>query len=90
MRQMYRITERYREAIESIGTLYRSRRADGKLVGTIEDVLQSFLHMTCNRLFKSDGRAHEFMIHDLLRRHYLAEINRRRHQAGKHGVIATE
>lgn len=89
-RRMHRIVGRYRESLEPTGQVYRRLLAEGKLVGTVEDVLQSFLHMTCNRLFKSDGRAHEFLIHDLLRRHYLAEINRLCHQAGNRGVAVSE
>lgn len=89
-RQMHRVVEHYRASLEPIGKAYSRLEAEGKLVGTIEEVLPSFLHMTCNRLFKSDSRAHEFLVHDLLRRHYLAEINRRRNQSKTRGVAVNE
>ncbi len=68
--------DRYGQAIGNIAAEYRRLESEGELLGSIDSIVGSFLHMLANRLFKSEGRAQEFVIYDLLRRHYLAQAER--------------
>ena len=41
---------------------------------TIENLLNSYIHMTLNRLFKSKNRIYELVMYDFLRRYYASRI----------------
>ena len=45
---------------------------EGKLTCSFNSLLGSLLHMHNNRMFKSEGRRHEFLMHDFLRRYYFS------------------
>lgn len=40
------------------------------------DLISSYLHMFCNRLFRSQQRIHELVLYDLLNRHYQSSIQK--------------
>lgn len=44
---------------------------------SINDLLSSYIHMHCNRLFKSKQRVHEMVIYDLLFQHYKSNLARK-------------
>lgn len=48
----------------------------GRLTLSIEDMAPSFVHMHTNRLIRSEGRAHELVLYELLFRHYMAVRSR--------------
>lgn len=43
----------------------------------INNLLNSYIHMTMNRIFKSKGRLHELVIYDFLSRHYQSLYHRK-------------
>jgi thiopeptide-type bacteriocin biosynthesis protein len=49
----------------------------GELLCSMEDLIASILHMHNNRMFKANGRHHELLIHDFLRRYYFKASKRR-------------
>jgi lantibiotic biosynthesis protein len=51
-----------------IGRQLRELSANGRLYGTVESLLPSFVHMTCNRWFVDRPRANEMVLYDLMRR----------------------
>lgn len=51
-----------------IGDALRETEAAGKLHGTVASVLPSLVHMSCNRWFTDNGRAHEMVLYELIRR----------------------
>lgn len=56
----------------------RQREKDGRLTASIEEMATSFAHMHVNRLIRSEGRAHELVLYELLFRHYNAQAARAR------------
>ena len=50
--------------------------SQGRLTLSIEDMAPSFVHMHTNRLIRSEGRAHELVLYELLFRHYMAVRSR--------------
>jgi thiopeptide-type bacteriocin biosynthesis protein len=41
---------------------------------SIRDYVGSYMHMTMNRLFRTDNRLHELIIYDFMRRYYISQI----------------
>ena len=60
---------RSRSALRRMATLAANRR----LLGSVASLAPSYLHMTLNRLFRSEHRMHELVLYD-----FLTEIYRRR------------
>lgn len=48
--------------------LHAAGRGTGTLWDTVDGLLPSLLHMSCNRWFADNGRAHEMVLYELLRR----------------------
>lgn len=76
----------YDDELSAIAKSYRSRAEivaeriiilakSGRLSCTIDTLMNSFLHMSNNRVFKFSGREHELIIYDFLRRHYIKKLN---------------
>ena len=70
--RLRRYASEYVRAIKSVVTELNRLALTQELSRSVAQILQSLLHMQCNRMFKADGRAEEFVVYDLLRRHYLA------------------
>ncbi|GAA0855098.1 lantibiotic dehydratase [Aliiglaciecola litoralis] len=72
---LFPLIHKWREAaqplIEKINQLLLTTEAISK-----DELLESILHMTNNRVFKAYGREHEFAIHDFMRRYYLSKSKR--------------
>jgi thiopeptide-type bacteriocin biosynthesis protein len=49
----------------------------------VNNVLGSYLHMLCNRLFKSKQRLHELVIYDFMERYYTSEIAKAKYSKSK-------
>lgn len=47
---------------------------------SITDLLPSYIHMHCNRLFKSKQRIHEMVMYDLLYQYYKSNMARRKYE----------
>lgn len=58
------------EALERrrIGDALRDAEAAGRLHGTVAAMLPSLVHMSANRWFTDNGRAHEMVLYELIRR----------------------
>ena len=57
---------------------------DNKLNSPLNDLMKSYIHMMCNRLFKSKQRLHELVIYDFMERYYKSEIAKAKQQSKKH------
>ena len=42
--------------------------------------MSSYIHMHCNRLFKSNQRLNEWVLYDLLYEYYYSEFNREKYK----------
>lgn len=62
------ILETDRELRRDIGNELRKLSASGQLHGSVESLLPSFVHMSCNRWFVDRPRANEMVLYDLIRR----------------------
>jgi thiopeptide-type bacteriocin biosynthesis protein len=58
------------EKLAPIATSLREADARGDLTASLSSLLDSHLHMSVNRLFRSQGREHELVLFDFLDRHY--------------------
>ncbi len=58
----------------------RHAEASGDLAVPVNDLIQSYIHMWTNRMFRSAGRAQELVIYDFLSRVYESRLARRRQQ----------
>jgi len=50
----------------------------------LNDLMKSYIHMMCNRFFKSKQRLHELVIYDFMERYYKSEIAKAKQQSKKH------
>jgi thiopeptide-type bacteriocin biosynthesis protein len=71
----------YEHLINKRHTLYRSSISDvntgiknGAIHKQVPDLLSSYIHMSCNRLFRTEHRRHEFVLYNLLLRYYKCEF----------------
>ncbi len=55
----------------------RALESEGKLTAPIDALVTSYLHMFVNRLIRSDARAHELVLYDLLHRLTVSRLARR-------------
>lgn len=46
----------------------------------IQDYIGSYIHMTMNRLFRTDNRLHELIIYDFMKQYYTSQIFIKNHQ----------
>lgn len=58
----------------------------GLLETTLNNLLASYIHMTCNRLFKSRQRTHEMVVYDLLYRYYKSALAREKASKKHHQI----
>lgn len=56
---------------------------DGEYIKVINNIVDSLIHMHCNRLFKTKQRAHEWVIYDLLFRYYDGKLARIKYSIDK-------
>jgi thiopeptide-type bacteriocin biosynthesis protein len=54
----------------------RALESEGKLTAPVESLVTSYLHMFVNRLIRSDARAHELVLYDLLHRLTVSRLAR--------------
>jgi len=62
--------------IHFINSIRRKNKIEHNRI-EIDDLLNSFIHMHCNRLFKSNQRLNEWVIYDLLFQHYQSAFARK-------------
>jgi thiopeptide-type bacteriocin biosynthesis protein len=67
----------------------RTERRAGRLGVSTEALVDSLLHMWCNRMLRSNARAQEHVLHTLLARHYESQEARQR-RAAKAGVLPAD
>ncbi len=46
---------------------------------TLDSLLSSYIHMTMNRIFRSNGRTHELILYDFMRRYYTSEMAKQKY-----------
>jgi thiopeptide-type bacteriocin biosynthesis protein len=69
--------ERRSERIAPVIAELRARESRGELSMPVASIVPSFIHMFVNRLIRSDHRAHELVLYDLLHRLTLSRLRRR-------------
>jgi thiopeptide-type bacteriocin biosynthesis protein len=60
--------DRRSEKVAPLATELRALHARGALTAPVEDLVTSYIHMFVNRLIRTDARAHELVLYDLLHR----------------------
>lgn len=68
------LVEEYFRQLLPLGADYENLRDCDSLIGDMDSIVGSILHMFINRVFKSENRTHEFVIYDFLRRYYLSVV----------------
>jgi len=68
--------DRRSAALAPLVAQLRALEAEGKLAAPIESLVTSYMHMFVNRLIRSDARAHELVLYDLLHRLTMSRLAR--------------
>ncbi len=63
-------------AIRPLAAQLRQRAAASALTRSLPNLVMSLVHMHVNRMCRSDARAHELVLYDLLRRDYATRVAR--------------
>jgi len=74
--QLFNLFPTYRTSISSIAEIILQLNAENKLEVSLSNLLASYIHMHCNRLFRSKQRAHEMVIYTYLSNYYKSSIAR--------------
>lgn len=61
--------------------------SEGEIEIPLDQLMNSYLHMMCNRLFKSKQRLHELVLYDLLCQYYTSQKARKKQMSKKQVVI---
>jgi thiopeptide-type bacteriocin biosynthesis protein len=69
----YLINKRYKTHYPFISEI-NSGIKRGTILKQIPDLLSSYIHMSCNRLFRTEHRRHEYVLYNLLLRFYKCEF----------------
>jgi thiopeptide-type bacteriocin biosynthesis protein len=77
---IYKIINEKSERIESIVAQIFSLNVKNELERPLNDLMSSYIHMMCNRLFKSKQRLHELVVYDFMERFYKSEIAKLKYQ----------
>ena len=72
------IVTRIRRWLAPITAGLNTLAAEGKLGVPIAELARHFLHMHVNRMARSEPRAQELVLYDLLTRHYASRAARQR------------
>jgi thiopeptide-type bacteriocin biosynthesis protein len=72
------ILQRRSAAMAPLARTLRELRRTQRSSVTSENLVVSLLHMWCNRMLRSDPRAHELVMHTFLSRHYESQAARAR------------
>jgi thiopeptide-type bacteriocin biosynthesis protein len=70
------------QALAPLVAALRATEARGELTLPVDELLPSYLHLFVNRVIRSDPRAHEFVLYELLAAHYRSALGRARAEAG--------
>jgi lantibiotic biosynthesis protein len=74
----FEVLKRRSDALAPLAERLRSVAQAGQLSRPLDDVASSLLHMFTNRLFRSAAVPQEFVVYELLGRHYESEAARAR------------
>ena len=66
----------HKKDFKAIISRIKSNNPDGEYIKVINNLIDSLIHMHCNRLFSTKQRAHEWVVYDLLFRYYEGKIAR--------------
>lgn len=64
------------ERLAPLAAELRQRARSGELTVEVEDLVVSYIHMSVNRLIRTDARAHELVLYDLLHRLTMSRLVR--------------
>lgn len=67
-------------SIRNLPVIKSIMQIERRLDVSIKDLLPSYIHMHCNRLFKSKQRVHEMVIYDLLYQYYKSNMARKKYE----------
>ena len=76
MLPLIKLIDKRSEANKSIVKEIISLNYNKQLLVPLNDLMGSYIHMMCNRLFKSKQRMHELVIYTFLLKYYESEIAR--------------
>jgi len=74
---LFKLIEEKSSAIQNITDELITLNNNNNLHIPLNDLINSYTHMLCNRLFKSKQRLHELVIYDFLHKYYESEIAKR-------------
>lgn len=72
LQQMLLIRDKFLQQLKPIANNIIRLQKQGRLICSLDTLLNSLLHMFNNRIFKAYGREQEFVVYDFLRRYYLS------------------
>jgi thiopeptide-type bacteriocin biosynthesis protein len=72
--ELYKIVSKRSNALKKISRIIIEKTKISKQENKLNSLLQSYIHMTLNRLFLSKNRLHELILYDFMNRYYKSEI----------------
>jgi len=82
---IFEASQQSKALIENIQS--RRQKAESRKELSLNDLLNSYIHMTLNRLFRSQQRTHELVLYDYLFRYYNSLIEREKAESRKELTI---
>jgi thiopeptide-type bacteriocin biosynthesis protein len=78
--KIFQITRERSKLNTTIVEEIRALQEKGKLTVPVDIILESYIHMIMNRIFRSRQRLHEMVIYDFLFRHYKSQVAKLKYQ----------
>jgi len=72
------LLETYKETISPLSEEILELKFNNRLDVSLENLMGSYIHMTMNRIFRSNQRVHELVLYDFLFRYYKSTIARQK------------
>lgn len=81
--EILNILNSYKNNINPIAETILNHKKLETLLLNLDDLLSSYIHMTMNRLFKSNNRMHEMVCYDFMYRYYKSALARHKSKSKK-------
>jgi thiopeptide-type bacteriocin biosynthesis protein len=75
-----KLLEDYKENAQPYITLIKEKKKKNELTIELTDLISSYLHMHCNRLFRSNQRTNEWVLYYMLYKYYNSKIGQLKSQ----------
>ena len=79
MQPLFQLLQQKSAAIKTAAAKILEIETEGKLQIALNDLMSSYLHMLCNRIFRSRQRMHELVVYNFLSAYYRQEVMREKH-----------